>query len=135
MRQSIIIQIITDVLPRVHSRQFREQILRVKDRDYFPMIIVANKRDLEHQRRVQEHEGMELARQYGCQFISTSAKARHQVDEAFYQLVREIRRYNREQQAGRPGGMGASNGAGGMQQFHHEKDGHSGGCCSGCVAM
>lgn len=40
-------------------------------------------------------EGMELARQYGCQFISTSAKARHQVDEAFYQLVREIRRYNR----------------------------------------
>lgn len=36
-----------DELPRFHK-----QILRVKDRDEFPMLMVANKADLEHQRVV-----------------------------------------------------------------------------------
>ena len=33
-------------------QQFQQQILRVKDRDYFPIIIVGNKCDLEHDREV-----------------------------------------------------------------------------------
>ena len=36
-----------DELPRLHR-----QILRVKDRDEFPMLMVANKADLQHQRMV-----------------------------------------------------------------------------------
>ena len=32
--------------------KFHKQILRVKDRDEFPMILVGNKADLEHQRIV-----------------------------------------------------------------------------------
>lgn len=36
-----------DELPRFHK-----QILRVKDRDEFPMLMVGNKADLEHQRVV-----------------------------------------------------------------------------------
>ena len=35
---------------------------------------------------------MELARSFGCKYIETSAKTRTNVDEAFYELVREIRR-------------------------------------------
>ena len=31
---------------------FHQQILRVKDKDYFPIIIVANKCDLENERQV-----------------------------------------------------------------------------------
>lgn len=31
---------------------FRQQILRVKDKDYFPMVIVGNKCDLEGRREV-----------------------------------------------------------------------------------
>jgi len=31
---------------------FQQQILRVKDRDYYPMVVVANKCDLEHERQV-----------------------------------------------------------------------------------
>merc|ERR1711939_1283746 len=31
--------------------QFHQQILRVKDRDYFPVIVVANKADLEFERQ------------------------------------------------------------------------------------
>jgi small GTP-binding protein len=31
---------------------FQQQILRVKDKDYFPMVVVGNKSDLEHERKV-----------------------------------------------------------------------------------
>ena len=37
-----------------------------------------------------------MAKQFGCRFIEASAKQRVNVDEAFYSLVREIRRYNKE---------------------------------------
>jgi len=76
---------------------FQQQILRVKDKDYFPVIIVANKCDLEYEREVSSQEGRDLARSFGCRFIESSAKQRINVDEAFYNLVREIRRYNKEQ--------------------------------------
>ncbi|KAI8322889.1 ras-domain-containing protein [Martensiomyces pterosporus] len=75
---------------------FQQQILRVKDRDYFPMIICANKCDLEAERQVGAQEGQEMARAFGCPFLETSAKTKVNVDEAFYTLVREIRRYNKE---------------------------------------
>jgi GTPase KRas len=77
-------------------RTFRAQILRVKDKDYFPMIIVGNNCDQVMDREVSKQEGMALARDIGCGFIETSAKMRVNVDEAFYMLVREIRRYNRQ---------------------------------------
>ena len=34
--------------------KFHKQILRVKDRDEFPMILVGNKADLDHQRAVEQ---------------------------------------------------------------------------------
>lgn len=40
-------------------------------------------------------EGRDLAKHFGCKFIETSAKQRINVDEAFSNLVREIRKYNR----------------------------------------
>jgi len=71
---------------------FREQILRVKDKDKVPMILVGNKCDLEHERQVTTMEGQELSRNFGCPFLETSAKSRVNVEESFYQLVREIRK-------------------------------------------
>lgn len=59
------------------------------------MVVVANKADLEHERQVGTHEGQALAKHFGCRFIETSAKQRMNVDEAFHDLVREIRRYNK----------------------------------------
>ncbi|CAO3701485.1 unnamed protein product [Rhizopus microsporus] len=77
---------------------FYQQICRVKDRDYFPMVLVGNKCDLETDRQVSSQEGSDLAKNFGCQFIETSAKQRINVDEAFFEVVRDIRRYNKEQE-------------------------------------
>ncbi|BGP06768.1 RAS1 protein [Rhodotorula toruloides] len=107
---------------------FHQQILRVKDKDYFPCIVVANKADLEYERQVGTHEGRELAKHFGCRFIETSAKQRLNVDQAFFDLVREIRKYNKEQAAGRPGAAGAT-----PAQFKEEEH-SSAGCCS-CVIL
>ena len=45
-------------------RTFHQQILRVKDRDWFPVVLVGNKCDLEHERVVATSEGEELAHQF-----------------------------------------------------------------------
>jgi len=73
---------------------FREQILRVKDKDKVPMMLAGNKCDLESERQVTTAEGQDLAKSFACPFFETSAKARINVEEAFYDLVREIRKEN-----------------------------------------
>lgn len=74
---------------------FHQQILRVKDEDEFPMVVVGNKSDLEGERQVSYEEGLELARKFNCDFIETSAKQRINVEESFFQLVRAIQRFQR----------------------------------------
>lgn len=70
---------------------FRQQIKRVKDADEVPMVLVGNKCDLP-QRTVQTMDANELAASYGIPYMETSAKTRQGVEDAFYTLVREIRR-------------------------------------------
>ena len=70
---------------------YREQIKRVKDADDVPMVLVGNKTDLPS-RAVDMREAFQVGQQYGIPFIETSAKTRMGVDDAFYTLVREIRR-------------------------------------------
>ena len=71
---------------------FRNQVLKVKDTDSIPLMLVGNKCDLEDKREVETNEGEELAKKLNCQFKEASAKTRENVEEAFYDLVREIRR-------------------------------------------
>lgn len=40
---------------------FQQQILRVKDKDYFPMVVVGNKCDLESEREVSREGSFEFA--------------------------------------------------------------------------
>jgi GTPase SAR1 family protein len=52
---------------------YREQILRVKDSDTYPMILVGNKCDLpDDLRRVNTSDGKELAKKFNCHFFETS---------------------------------------------------------------
>ncbi|CAH4027383.1 ras-like protein 2 isoform X1 [Pieris rapae] len=73
--------------------KFHKQILRVKDRDEFPMLMVGNKADLESQRVVTLDEAQSLSRQLKIPYIECSAKARMNVDQAFHELVRLVRRF------------------------------------------
>jgi len=73
-------------------QQFREQIKRVKDKDKVPMVLVGNKCDLETERQVTTAEGSELAKSFGSPFYESSAKTRINVEESFFELVREIRK-------------------------------------------
>ena len=70
---------------------FYQQIQRVKDADYVPVVVVGNKSDLEDERQVSYEEGMYLAKQMNAPFLETSAKQAINVDEAFYTLVRLAR--------------------------------------------
>lgn len=71
--------------------KFHKQILRVKDRDEFPMLMVGNKVDLP--RVVWEEDAQNLARQLKIPYIECSAKNRMNVDNAFYELVKVVRKF------------------------------------------
>ncbi|CAH0555564.1 unnamed protein product [Brassicogethes aeneus] len=71
---------------------FHTQILRVKDRDTYPMLLVANKVDLVHLRKVTEEQGRDLAHKLGMPYIETSAKDPPlNIDATFHEVVRIIR--------------------------------------------
>lgn len=76
-------------------------------------------------------EGRQLARQFGCKFIETSAKSRINVDNAFYDIVREIRKYNKDM-SGYPG---AGTGKAPDHKMEMGGDDEDAGCCSKCVIM
>ncbi|XP_022693577.1 ras-related protein Ral-a-like isoform X2 [Varroa jacobsoni] len=92
------------------TREFREQILRVKGEDSVPFILVGNKADKdESNRRVTVEEAEERARQWNVPYVETSAKTCMNVDKVFYDLLRLIRDKKRaEQQTNQSGAKKAS---------------------------
>jgi len=71
----------------------REQILRVKDCDSVPMVLVGNKCDLQDQRVITQEQGEGLAKKFGgCTFLEASAKTKVNVDQIFHDLIRQINR-------------------------------------------
>jgi len=77
----------------LEMQDFYKQILRVKEMDRVPLVIAANKCDLSDQRKVSTEQGKEFADQHKCPYFETSAKTRQNVEEAFAEVVREIRRF------------------------------------------
>ncbi|VIO94595.1 T-cell receptor beta chain ANA 11, putative [Brugia malayi] len=72
-------------------------ILRVKDRDEFPIILVGNKADLDSDRLISRQEAEELARRLRVPYVECSAKHRMNVDESFHNLVRLIRSFQQQE--------------------------------------
>lgn len=73
------------------TKLVRDQILRVKDVSYVPMVLCGNKCDLESERQVTAAEGEALARSWKIPFYETSAKNRINVEEAIQELCRRTK--------------------------------------------
>ena len=79
-------QTFTDLKP------MRDQILRVKNSDTVPMILVGNKSDMFFdEREVSASEAKLLAEEWGCPHFETSAKTNSNVDEMFAEIVRRMK--------------------------------------------
>jgi GTPase KRas protein len=66
-----------------------------------PIMLVGNKSDRVTEREVSTQEGHALARELGCEFVEASAKNCINVEKAFYDVVRQLRR-QRMQSSVRP---------------------------------
>lgn len=71
----------------------REQVLRIKDSDNVPMVLIGNKCDLEEDRELSIDDGIKVSQEWGMvPFYETSAMYKTNVDEAFVDVVRQIMR-------------------------------------------
>lgn len=97
-----------------------EHILRVKDVEDVPFVLIGNKCDLEDAREVTYEKGQGLANDLNCPFLEASAKTRYNVDECFTTLVREIQKQN---STPAPSGSDTTGNAPGTQKATRERRG------------
>ncbi|XP_049873409.1 ras-related protein Ral-a isoform X3 [Pectinophora gossypiella] len=79
------------------TQEFREQILRVKNDENIPFLLVGNKSDLADKRRVPLDACRERAHHWQVPYVETSAKTRDNVDKAFLKLISEVSRIKKGQ--------------------------------------
>jgi Ras-related protein Rap-1A/Ras-related protein Rap-1B len=60
-----------------------------------PIVLVGNKSDLNDQRVITTEQGKELARKWNdCVFLESSAKTKVNVEQIFFELIRQINKLN-----------------------------------------
>jgi GTPase KRas len=62
-----------------------------------PVMLVGNKCDRHTEREVSTQEGYSLAKELGCDFVEASAKNCINVEKAFFDVVRQLRRQKQQQ--------------------------------------
>ncbi|EQL03950.1 RAS small monomeric GTPase [Ophiocordyceps sinensis CO18] len=72
----------------------REEIIRIKDDENVPMVIVGNKADLEESRLVPRAKGFSISQRWGAPYYESSARTRTNVEEVFVDLCRQMLRNN-----------------------------------------
>jgi len=92
----ILVYNITSLVSFDAVKDLRDQVLRSKDIEDVPIILVGNKCDLEGERVVSTEDGKRLAKQFKCEFLEASAKLNRNVSEIFFMLVRQIRKYEEQ---------------------------------------
>ena len=65
-----------------------------------PVMLVGNKSDKVTEREVSSQEGLALAKELGCEFVEASAKNCVNVEKAFYDVVRLLRRQRQQSLGG-----------------------------------
>ncbi|KAH7176451.1 ras family-domain-containing protein [Dactylonectria macrodidyma] len=89
----------------------REEIIRIKDDENIPIVIVGNKADLEENRAVPRAKGFSISQRWGAPYYEASARTRTvsgsgtdkeplaNVDEVFIDLCRQMLRRDDDHQA------------------------------------
>lgn len=71
--------------------ELREQIIRIKNDNNVPLVIVGNKLDLEEDRAVSRARAFQISQNWGnAPYYEASARRRANVDEVFIDLCRQI---------------------------------------------
>ena len=73
-------------------QSFHDQVVRAKGVETFPMVLVGNRSDLDGAREVTGSTAQAMADKFQCPRFETSAKLGDHVQDAFFQLVRELRK-------------------------------------------
>eukprot|EP00012_Vannella_robusta_P009908 CAMPEP_0206195196 /NCGR_PEP_ID=MMETSP0166-20121206/7684_1 /ASSEMBLY_ACC=CAM_ASM_000260 /TAXON_ID=95228 /ORGANISM="Vannella robusta, Strain DIVA3 518/3/11/1/6" /LENGTH=201 /DNA_ID=CAMNT_0053612385 /DNA_START=34 /DNA_END=639 /DNA_ORIENTATION=+ len=68
----------------------RDRVLKVKDKNSYPMILLGNKCDLVKDRVVDSADGKSLADGFGIPFKECSARNRVNIDESFDEIIQII---------------------------------------------
>ncbi|CAL9737858.1 ras-related protein Rsr1p [Monosporozyma servazzii] len=93
----LLVYSVTDQQSLDELMALREQVLRIKDTDRVPMVLVGNKADLTDGRVISVEDGIAVSSKWGkVPFYETSALLRSNVDEVFIDLVRQIIRNEME---------------------------------------
>lgn len=83
--------------------ELRDMIVRIKDDENVPLVIVGNKSDLEEAREVSRQQVFQLGQQWGdVPYFETSARRRIRVDEIFVNVCRQIMERDRNRPLRRP---------------------------------
>jgi len=82
---------ITSLSSLTELSELREQIIRIKDDENVPIVLVGNKSDLEDDRMVSRARAFSVSQSWGnVPYYETSARRRSNVDEVFVDLCRQI---------------------------------------------
>ena len=83
--------VIYDCTKRSSYDKLEDWILDFKEaRGDEPLLLLGNKSDLTNTIKVQESEGVELAKRFNMKFIPTSAKTGTNVENAFMEIIKKI---------------------------------------------
>jgi len=83
--------VIFDCTKRSSYEKLEDWILDFKEaRGDQPLLLLGNKSDLTNAIKIQESEGVELAKRFNMEFMSTSAKTGSNVETAFLKIINKI---------------------------------------------
>jgi len=94
----LLVYTITSMQSFEDMKNFHRSILRSKDMDKVPLVIAGNKCDLKDpsdNKQVPFSTAQALAETWDCPIFETSAKEKINNEDCFYEVVREIRKFDK----------------------------------------
>ncbi|KAJ3435106.1 ras-like protein [Anaeramoeba flamelloides] len=80
------------------ARKLHKTITRTVNNRKVPTVTLANKCDLQKERLISQEEGEKMAQSANSVYLETSAKTGTNVEEAFYNIIRQVREWKIEEE-------------------------------------